>query len=479
MNLKLSSITSTKPYTFLADNRDKAISILFILFASITSIVFSFMLPFGQSPDEMAQYQMMESEFGTTGFIDEVDVKVWHGGGYGNLPFNYAAKVDYAAATAASELHFDTPLSITSFHISPLIVRHFPMGLGFYIGVALGLPIIVCTHLAELFATAFFIIVGYLALKITPIKKDIFAFCLLMPETIHQCSSVSYDAVIIPCSFFLFAYILHLYYREKKVGWKDMIIVGIFTLVIAITKVPYAAIVLALLIIPVSHYDLRIGKKDGKNIEVASLVRKFWYIVAILVILAGCAAIYLGRHSAEVKTLVSDVLELPEFLKFLQRTYEQRIYAHLQQMVGMFGWADSFVSGQYVILFFGVMVYLNTCITENVDRKLNIPRRLLMLAIVVIALLMVEVAMQSWNYIVYGWDTTASLDTFRTYIAGSEWNLGVQGRYFIPVLPVMLVALSGITQRKRTAGYYLIQFAFYAASAYSVFNILNSRYWIV
>ncbi len=476
MKLDLSTIKASKPYTFLADNRDKAISIIFILFASIISVIFSFMLPFGQDPDEMAHYHMIEEEFGTSGYIDELDIKIWQGGGYSALPFNLAGRVDTnTAATAATE-HFDKRLSLTDFHISPLFVRHLPMGLGFYIGAALDLPIIVCTHMAELFATVFFIVIGYLAIRITPVKKDIFAFCMLIPVTIQQCSSVNYDAVLIPCCFLLFAYILHLYYREAKVGWKDIVIVGILSLVIAITKLPYATIALALLIIPVSHFDLKIGKR----FEVASIIHRFWYIVVILIILAGGAAIYLGRHDPLIKTLVSDILEFPEFLKFLQRTYEQRFYVHLQQMVGMFGWADSYVTSQFVILFYGVMVYLNTCITENVENKLNLPRRLYMIALVAGAIFLVEVAMQSWNYYaLYGWDSNVGLEQYRQYIALSDVNMGVQGRYFIPCLPMLLVALSGTIKREKTAGYYLIQALFYAITAYSIINTMNLRYWII
>ena len=476
MKLDLSKIKATKPYTALVGNRDRIISIMFVLFASVISVIFSFMLPFGQDPDEMAHYHMIEEEFGTNGYIDELDAKIWQGGGYAALPFNLAGRVDQNTASAAATEHFDKRLSITDFHISPLVVRHLPMGLGFYLGVALNLPIIVCTHMAELFATAFFIVIGCLAIRITPIKKDIFALSMLIPVTVQQCSSVNYDAVLIPCCFLLFAYILHLYYREAKVGWKDIVIVGILSLVIAITKLPYATIALALLIIPVSHFDLKIGKR----FEVASIIRRFWYIVVILIILAGGAAIYLGRHDPLIKTMVSDILEFPEFLKFLQRTYEQRFYVHLQQMVGMFGWADSYVTNQYVVLFYCMMVYLNTCITENVGKGLNLPRRLWMILLVAGSIFLVEVAMQSWNYsALYGWDTNVSLDQYRQYIAASDVNMGVQGRYFTPCLPMFLVALSGTTKRKKTAIYYIVQIAFYVITAYVIINTMNLRYWIV
>lgn len=476
MKLDLSTNKTTRLCTSPA--RDNLVYIAFIVFLSITSIIFSFMLPFGQAPDEMSHYQMIEEEFGTNGYVEEMNAKLWYEGEYASLPFNPAAKINPTAASKAAGEHFDLRFSIADFHISPLCLKHLPMGIGFYLGAALNLPIIVCTHMAELFATAFYVFMCCLTIRIVPVKKDIFALCMLIPETIHQCSSVSYDAVLMPCCFFLFAYILHLYYREKKVGWKDMIVIGIFTLIIAITKAPYAAIVLSILIIPASHFELRIGKNSGKSIEIVSIIRKYWYIAVILIILAACVFIYLFKETPLIKTILSDIIYFPDFLRFLKRTFSQRIYDHIHQMVGVFGWVDSFVSGQYIILFFGVMVYLNTCTTDNPGKLPNIPRRLIILTSAIAIILLVEIALQPWNYEYYGWDITADLSHYRQYIANAEVNTGIQGRYFIPCLPMILVALSGTTQRKKSAIYYLVQIAFYVVTAITIISILNNRYWI-
>lgn len=477
MNLKLSEITERRTITFLSRNRNKITIVLFVIFTSVMCTVFSFMIPFGQTPDEPAHYQMIEQEFGTTGYYDEICEKLWVGGGYYHLPFNIEGKVADCVDPSTSQVHFDKELSITDFHLSPLALRHLPMGIGFYLGIALDLPIIVCTHLAEIFAIVFYIVMGCLTIRIVPIKKEIFAFCLLIPETIHQCSSVNYDAILIPCCIFLFAYILHLFYREENIKWKNMAIIALVTIVIALIKVPYITIAMTLFLIPVSHYELRIGRKDGKNIEIASFVRKFWYVAVIVAILLVCVCIYLGRENSLIKTLMSDILELPSFLKFLYRTYEDRIYAHLQQMVGVFGWVDSWVSNQYIILFFGMMVYLNVGITEHVDNRLSFKRRIALLVFVTISLVLIEIAMQSWNYVYYGWDTTVGLEQYRQYVVASDVNTGVQGRYFIPLLPMILVALSGTIERKRTAKYILIQILFYSLTAIRLYSILKIRYW--
>ena len=422
----------------------------------------------------MTHYKYIEKEFGTSGYADEMASKIWSGGGYSELPSNEGVKVDESLAHSVSDAHFDKKLSIKDFHIKIQCIKHLPAGVGFYLGILLRLPIITCTHMAELFAAAFFVFMGCITIKIAPIKKEVFAFCMLIPETLQQCTSVNYDAVLIPCSMFLFAFILHLYYREEKVGWKDVLVIATVTIVIVVTKIPYAAISLCVLIIPASHYELNIGKK----IEIASLIRRFWYLVLMLAMLAGFFYVYSRRHTPDMKTLVSDIMSFPEFLKLLWRTGDHLGYYHIQQLVGMFGWLDSVVSSIYIIIFFSVMVYLNSCITETVEGKIGIVRRAWLLLISIIIFMFIEAAIQSYTYEYLDWDRLAGISTYRSYISDLDMILGVQGRYWIPILPIILVSFSGETKRKKTSFYYIIQLLFYALSAVYVIGILYNRYWI-
>ena len=147
-------------------------------------------------------------------------------------------------------------------------------------------------------------------------------------------------------------------------------------------------------------------------------------------------------------------------------------------MVGMFGWIDSVVTNQFLLLFFGMMVYLNVTIAEKVEKKLNFPRRLILFLIAVAIVLLIETALQTWTYKYLNWDIMAGIDAFRSYNTDLTEILGVQGRYWIPCLPLILVALSGTIERKNVKVYYGIQIVYYIIALINVITLLYSRYWM-
>lgn len=448
--------------------------IVFIIAALIQGIAYSFLLPFGQVPDEPAHYDLIEKEFGTEGYAGELINGVWHPGGYSNLPRNSTAKVNPEEVASVSSSHFSKPLSLTSFHPTFRIFRHLPAGLGFYLGIALGLPMLTCTYLAEIFAVLFYVGIGFLVLKVAPVKKEIFAFCLLIPECLQQCASVSYDAVLIPVSMLLFAYILNLYNREELIHWKQVCLVAVMTFVIFVSKAPYALIALTVFIIPSERFELKIGQK----IEIAHLIRKYRiWILPAMVALCGLG-VYLMRDNPQIKTAIADVLSLPDFLKLLKRTFTQYGFDRITQLVGVFGWLDSQVTAGFVLLFAGMMVWLNTNRTESPKRELSFGRRIWMILVAAFAAWICEVAIQEYTYKFLSYDASVGIDQYREYIRNLDSILGFQGRYWIPVLPVVLVGLSGKTTRKGTPGYYLIQVAYYAYAFVTVVQILRYRYWV-
>ena len=114
------------------------------------------------------------------------------------------------------------------------VILSIALNIGLCLGMSLNLPIMTCTYLAEIFSFLFYITLGVTSIKIAPMKKDIFTFCLLMPMTVQQCMSVSYDAVLIPICFFLTAYIFYLYYSNHQVSWKELSLLAILSFVILI-----------------------------------------------------------------------------------------------------------------------------------------------------------------------------------------------------------------------------------------------------
>ncbi len=468
----ITKIRNSRVFSFIRNHRTKLVYLIFLITAMVVGFFYAFKLPFGQIPDELTHYQLMEEEFGTNGYVDEMISSIYLPGSFHTLPRNSDVKVDKTLMENVSTVRFSPDLRL-SFHPRLTILRHLPAGIGFYSGVILGLPVLTCTYLAEVLSVIFFAGIGYLTLRTTPVKKEIFAFCLLIPETLQQCASISYDAVVIPCSLLLFAYILKLYNRKEKTKWRNVWIVALLSFVLLVVKPPYALLGLTILIIPVEQFHLKIGKK----LEIASLIRKFRYMAVLCVLMLAGIGLYLFRDQPIIKTVIADLLYFPDFLRLLKNTFQALGLYHITQMVGVFGWLDSQVSNMFLIVFFMMMMYLNSCRTEKPDRELTIIHRGWLILIAVGTVIAIEIGLQEWTYEYLGLDCTASIETFCEYILRTPQILGVQGRYWIPCLPVFLVAVSGKNPRKYKKSFHFTQIVYYLYSFFYVMHVLNNRYW--
>jgi uncharacterized membrane protein len=96
------------------------------------------------------------------------------------------------------------------------------------------------------------IILVFLAIKTIPIAKWLFFFLGIMPMTLYQFSSLSYDALTIGISFLLTATILnYALNNEKRIGPHELIILFLLSGLLAGSKPPYFIIAFLFLIIPV------------------------------------------------------------------------------------------------------------------------------------------------------------------------------------------------------------------------------------
>ena len=447
---------------------------IFILIALFEGLIYAFLFPCAQIPDEYNHYMAIENSFGTTGYAKEMKKILYKKAGYGSLIGNLEKRVDREKSEKYSSRKFSQPFKLSNFHPNIGVLKYLPAGLGFYLGIMLGLPILTCTHLAEIFATLFFVFIGALTIKLTPVKKDMFMFCMLIPMTLQQCSSVNYDSVLIPLCFLLFAFILNLRFREKKIGWKDIIICLVLTGIIAVIKVPYIFILGALLIIPHDRFDLKIGGK----FEVAGFIRRFWYIFIILACIMVVLVGFVGRNNENVKTIIANVLEFSRFKTVMTNTYKAMGPHHITGIVGLFSWHEISVSMGFVLLFFIVMTYMNTDLRENVIKYISGLGRAWLLILSIIMILLVYIAMQTWTYKTMGLDLAGDVTAFRSYLSNIETIQGVQGRYFIPVLPMILAALSGTRKAKNRIVYYTVQYGFYAFSFLNVVYHIYVRFWV-
>ena len=97
----------------------------------------------------------------------------------------------------------------------------------------------------------------WLAIRLTPVKKGLFAMLALLPMAIYMGCSVNTDALVMGLAFVLCAYIFRLAYDERieKVGKVQIGIVCALMFCLTICKLAYAPVCLMFFLIPKKKFQ--------------------------------------------------------------------------------------------------------------------------------------------------------------------------------------------------------------------------------
>ena len=108
-------------------------------------------------------------------------------------------------------------------------------------------PLFILGRLANL---VMYTVLCYIALRVMPFHKNIMAVLALTPIPMQVAASFSYDTLVIGLCFIFIAKTLSLAYKKEKVEWYDLLTLVILTAFIAPSKAIYVVIVGFALIIP-------------------------------------------------------------------------------------------------------------------------------------------------------------------------------------------------------------------------------------
>ncbi|MFZ4521747.1 MAG: DUF2142 domain-containing protein [Bacteroidales bacterium] len=132
---------------------------------------------------------------------------------------------------------------------------YLPQAIGIGIGKIFGLTPLWLFYLGRLFNLLASVVLLFLAIRTTPVFKWVFFLLAVMPMTLYQMASLSYDAVTIGLCFLLLATILrHSLSGGKTVTTRDVLVLFLLTILLAAAKQPYSVILLTFLVIPVVNF---------------------------------------------------------------------------------------------------------------------------------------------------------------------------------------------------------------------------------
>lgn len=305
--------------------------------------------------------------------------------------------------------------------------------LGLTLGQLVGLSGFLTFMLGRLFNFLGFALLVYAAVRITPLGKQVFMGCALLPMTLHVAASYSYDAVGIGLAFLLTALCLKAIYDPGLISKKLLIAIAITGILLAPWKMIYALLMGLVFLIPKERF---VNPRQSKYIKAAIC----FVVVAVLLLLklTALTAITgitstggdgLDHRGEETGTFYSlnDIISDPLSVAFLfvNTLFNQADFYYQTTIGGSLGWFQVGIASPWVLVAaFTILLLATVFISPADDKVLSLKRRLISLLIVVAGGVSVIMAM------FMGW-------TFNSEAVIQ----GVQGRYFIPLLPLALLVL--------------------------------------
>ncbi|MDL2294802.1 DUF2142 domain-containing protein [Ruminococcaceae bacterium OttesenSCG-928-D13] len=353
---------------------------------------------------------------------------------------------------------------------------YLPAALGITVCRWLGLGFVPTLYAGRLINMALYVLAAAFAVKIAPVGKGIFAAVGLLPMAVHLGTSYSRDCLTI-AGYLLFTALCLYYIKEKsKLTGKDLIILAVFTALLAPAKIIYAPALLLSLMIPAEKFTWR-GKPIPRRVVLAlkaglallafaGLAPELWSRLKKLFrgLSAQSAAAAVGVSTAaaavpnpdSVTFTPADFITRPgTMLWLIVRTFFSEFTFWLESLVGgHLGYFSLPLNGVFTLVCLALLALAT--LPEPGEESLLLGKRERAfggLSTLVVAGLLVGGCIL-W--------TPAHYTTI----------YGIQGRYLLPVLPLALCSLSGLGKglaKTRPMGRQIV-LGFSAVGAFALLN---------
>lgn len=282
-------------------------------------------------------------------------------------------------------------------------------------------------YLGRFFNLACYIFFIYWAIRKTPVAKLTFFVAGLLPMAVHIAASFSYDASTIGISFLFIGWMLDLIYQKEPVKKADVIICGCLAFFLPQNKLVYTVLIGLCFLIAKEKWS------GFRKIKTCAL----WIGLS----LSGLLLSYSGRiidefnreteswHPSKGAMTYSFSWVLENFWEALQmgvRTLVETGSWYWQTMIGSsLSWLNVPVHG-YLILVLTVCLFLSVFPIKEKNEVLVARKQKIWISMILFCgIVLIILSMLNWTNV------------------GSDLFQGIQGRYFLPILPLFLLMFRG------------------------------------
>ena len=309
-------------------------------------------------------------------------------------------------------------------------VQYIPQATGIALARLVTDNVYLITYGGRIVNMIFALLVLYFAIKLMPFGKKLLLIPAMIPIAIEGFTSLSPDAMTISVAFFYIAYILHLAFGKKEqLGMKEKVILLISSIVIALCKIVYIPLVGLILIIPKEKF-----KNQGNKNKILNFCVIAGIAVIINLIWLAISSRYLSTFR-EGDSKIQVLLALQNPILYIQNvlyTFNLNGSNYLLSLFGAdLGWGE-LIKLYSIVPYAFLGIYLFTAITDN-----ELKDKLKKYQIIWISLVILAIVGLIFTSLYVQWTTVG-----QTSIAG------IQGRYFLPILPLVMLLLGSVVKVK-------------------------------
>ena len=462
--------TSESLRSFMFSNR-AFITFAFVLLALPFELILVYLTPPFQVPDENQHYFYARSitegtilpyEFeggGMGGYITKADVDLVNL--FMDIPFHPTVKATQAREQKAREVTgADVPV-LQNYWQAALYppVAYAAPAFGLKLGDVLGLGRLDAFYLGRAVNAVFFVLAVALSIWITPIGRPLIAFIFLLPMSLFEGASLSADAFTYALTALTCALVAYMAVRSaarRSLLW----MAAALALAVAMVKLPLIA-----LAVPVVVLAWRQSRRMAAIMAAAILVVWIGWVLHVT-LTDSFGAWQKSLNGISSKDQLTFLLHHPlAVFKVAWMTLRYNGSFYVYSVIGLLGWVDTWLAGWVYALAIGVGVLVGAGTIASGQAAVPAEVRLSFAAAGLIAAALTFAALYlTWTPV------------------GNPAVVGVQGRYFTPILAILAMSVAGLFANRRasaieTASAFLV-ILFAMASFASVVASLISRYYL-
>ena len=314
-------------------------------------------------------------------------------------------------------------------------IAYIPAAIGITIARVLNLGPLYLYNLGRICNILMCFVLMYYSIKKIPFGKSLlFSLCLL-PMVTHLVCSYSYDGMIIAMSFLLTSYLLNMIYLEDRISKKDFLIVFILSILLSPCKIVYASICFLSFLIPKKNMSEFKYKYLPQALCIIGAIFSIFIVQFANLSVAGGQSNYITWADAPGYTLGWALANPSGAIHIFAKTIKKYGASYLTRMLGSsLGWLRVEIPW-YVILGFIVIIFMAMVNDKNEDIKIKNTHKVWTLMLCLGSSLLIMYSMFT-GHTPQGWDVIE----------------GIQGRYFIPLLPMFYLVIRNnfiITDERR------------------------------